>query len=91
MGEYENPTLQDGGELGVQRKVYYRELMARYGHHLALTWNLGEENQNTAAQRKAFAAYFKAVDPYKHPVVSLAIHELLLIGSFFHSHSMSII
>jgi hypothetical protein len=59
--------------------VYYRELIARYGHHLALNWNIGEENQNTDAQRKAFAAYFQAVDPYNHPVVSLSIHDLVLI------------
>jgi hypothetical protein len=78
LTEYENSNLLDGGELGIQRKVYYRELVARYGHHLALSWNIGEENQNTDAQRKAFAKYFEAVDPYNHPLVRLEIHELLL-------------
>jgi hypothetical protein len=73
MSEYENPNHLDGGELGTQRKVYYRELMARYGHHLALNWNIGEENQNTDTQRKEFFRYFEAVDPYDHPVVSLTI------------------
>ena len=33
----------DNGDLGPQRKLYYRELIARFGHHLALNWNLGEE------------------------------------------------
>jgi hypothetical protein len=31
------------GHTGVQRRVYLRELVARFGHHLAVTWNLGEE------------------------------------------------
>jgi hypothetical protein len=62
--ETENDQLLDGGELGVQRKLYYRELIARFGHHLAINWNLGEENSNTDAQRKAFATYIKQLDPY---------------------------
>ena len=30
-----NENLHDGGNLGNQRKLYYRELAARFGHHLA--------------------------------------------------------
>ena len=45
--EQENDQLLDGGKLGLQRRLYYRELVARFGHHLALNWNLGEENTNT--------------------------------------------
>jgi hypothetical protein len=67
--ETENDQLLDGGNLGLQRKLYYRELVARFGHHLAIVWNLGEENTNTDAQRKAFADFLRAVDPYDHPVV----------------------
>ncbi|MHC4147986.1 MAG: DUF5060 domain-containing protein [Planctomycetota bacterium] len=67
--EQENDQGLDGGGLGIQRKLYYRELIARFGHHLALVWNLGEENTNTHAQRKAFATFFKNNDPYRHPVV----------------------
>jgi hypothetical protein len=67
--EQENDQGLDGGELGPQRKLYYRELIARFGHHLVLVWNLGEENTNTNSQRKAFARYIKKVDPYDHPVV----------------------
>jgi len=67
--ETENDQLLDGGELGVQRKLYYRELIARFGHHLALNWNLGEENTNTTEQRVAFARYFHEHDPYGHPIV----------------------
>lgn len=59
----------DGGELGPQRKVYFRELIARFGHNLALNWNLGEENTQTTQQVKDMAAYLREVDPYEHPVV----------------------
>jgi len=67
--EQENDQGLDGGEIGIQRKLYYRELVARFAHHLALVWNLGEENTNTDAQRKAFAQYIRELDPYDHPIV----------------------
>ena len=67
--ETENDQLLDGGDLGRERKLYYRELIARFAHHPALVWNLGEENTNTNGQRKAFCEYFQALDPYDHPVV----------------------
>lgn len=67
--ETENDQGLDAGELGPQRKLYYRELIARFAHHLGITWNLGEENTNTDAQRKAFCKYIRALDPYDHPIV----------------------
>ena len=68
--ETENELLLDGGNLGRQRKAYFRELVARFSYHAALTWNLGEENdENTDAQRKAFADYIRDLDPYDHPIV----------------------
>ncbi len=75
--ETENELLLDQGNTGPLRQLYYHELIARFGHHLALTWNLGEENgpnpwsplgQNDA-QRKAMARFFKMNDPYQHPVL----------------------
>ena len=67
--ETENDQALDGGELGPQRRSYYRELIARFAHHLALVWNLGEENTNTDQQRKAFADLIRKLDPYDHPIV----------------------
>jgi hypothetical protein len=68
--ETENELMLDGGETGNQRKLYYRELIARFGHHLGLNWNLGEEiNDATSTQKKAWAQYFHDNDPYKHPIV----------------------
>jgi hypothetical protein len=74
--EAENQRLLDDGDTGVQRKLYYRELIARFSHHLALNWNLGEEigswgkvkGQNTI-QKQAMAQYFHEHDPYQHHIV----------------------
>lgn len=74
--ETENETMLDSGNTGLERKLYYRELIARFGHHNALAWNLGEENgpdsgaptaQNDE-QRAAMADYFESHDPYGHAV-----------------------
>ncbi|MBT6006125.1 MAG: DUF5060 domain-containing protein, partial [Prolixibacteraceae bacterium] len=72
LQETENECLLDQGHTGVQRKVYLRELVARFGHHLAVTYNLGEENGpanwtpigQTDQQRKDMATYLKEVNPY---------------------------
>ncbi|MEM0964946.1 MAG: DUF5060 domain-containing protein [Verrucomicrobiota bacterium] len=59
----------DGGDLGDERKLYYRELIARFGHHLALNWNLGEETTQTTEQQQDMAQYFRDHDPYGHNIV----------------------
>ena len=63
-----NENWLDDGELGVQRKLFFRELIARFGHGLAIKWNLSEENDFTIPQLKAFATYIRAVDPYDHQI-----------------------
>jgi len=63
------PECLDNGDLGVQRKLYCRELIARFGHNLALNWNLGEENTQSTAQQKAMINYIAALDPYHHNIV----------------------
>ncbi len=63
------PESLDGGDLGPERRLYLRELVARFGYHLALNWNLGEENTQTAPQQRAMAKYIKDIDPYDHPIV----------------------
>jgi hypothetical protein len=79
LQETENETLLDNGDTGPYRQLYFRELIARFGHHLGLVWNTGEENgpvpwakdmpaQNDR-QRKAMAKFIKEHDPYNHPVV----------------------
>ncbi|WP_299187263.1 DUF5060 domain-containing protein [uncultured Aquimarina sp.] len=67
--ETENDNLMDGDNFGRERKLYYRELIARFGHHLALNWNLTEETTLTDNVAKSTASYIKDVDPYDHNIV----------------------
>lgn len=59
-----------GGSAGLNpiRRLYYRELAARFSHHLAVIWNLGEENNTPDTDRKEIAAYIRSLDPYDHPI-----------------------
>ncbi|MCW5982194.1 MAG: DUF5060 domain-containing protein [Bryobacteraceae bacterium] len=67
--ETENDRALGGGPgLNPIRKLYYRELCARFSHHLALIWNLGEENNTPDKDRKEIAAYIRSLDPYRHPI-----------------------
>ncbi|MBT5017816.1 MAG: DUF5060 domain-containing protein [Planctomicrobium sp.] len=63
------PESLDGGKMGLQRKLYCRELIARFGHNLALNWNLGEENTQSTEEQQAMINYITALDPYSHPIV----------------------
>lgn len=71
--EAENVNLLDKGHLGPQRKLYYRELIARFSHHLALNWNLGEEvglgHEVSTEKKQAWASFFAENDPYHHHLV----------------------
>jgi hypothetical protein len=62
-----NENLHDNGTLGPQRKLFYRELVARFAHHAGLFWNIGEENDYGSTKQKEFAAYIRSQDPYDHP------------------------
>jgi len=59
----------DGGDLGAERRLYLREMIARFGYLLAINWNLGEENTQTAEQQRAMAGYIRSLDPYGHHIV----------------------
>ncbi len=65
-----NENYHDGGTLGVERKLYYRELIARFGHHNGIQFNVGEENDYGTERRVQFARFIKEVDPYDHPVTT---------------------
>ncbi|MFO7920224.1 MAG: S1 RNA-binding domain-containing protein, partial [Nioella sp.] len=78
--EHENQGLLDNGAIGANTKLYYRELIARFGHHLALNWNLCEEigdwaNHGTPSmpldinQRRALSEYIYETDAYHHHMV----------------------
>ncbi len=75
LQETENDQMLDGrtgvsgSSLSVERMVYMREMVARFGHGNGVQWNLGEENTNSNAQRADMAEWMKAVDGYDHLVV----------------------
>jgi hypothetical protein len=77
LQETENECLLDCGYLDVQRKLYLRELIARFSHHLAVTWNLGEEHYpadfspygQTYKDTKLMANFLRDTDPYDNFIV----------------------
>ncbi len=67
--ENENSARMGIDKLTMARKLYYRELIARFGHHLALNWNLSEETKVTLNVIKETASFIRNLDPYKSHVV----------------------
>ena len=73
FNEAEKPNkLELGADLTTDRKLFYREMVARFAHHNAILWNLCEEYNIVLdlgpENVKAFARYLKEVDPYDHPI-----------------------
>ena len=60
------------GKMSVERKLYYRELIARFAHHSGVVWDLDEEMDRfryfKTQDIEDIANYIKALDPYKHPI-----------------------
>ena len=77
LQETENETMLDGGDTGPMRQLYFREMIARFGHHPGLIFNLGEENgfaefspiAQYDGQRKAMTDFLTEIDPYNHPIL----------------------
>jgi hypothetical protein len=63
------PASLDGGRLGPERKLYCRELIARYAHNLALNWNIGEENTQSSEEIRDMVKFLRDSDPYQHHIV----------------------
>lgn len=74
--ETNNKRELDNATLGPERKLFYRELIARFGHHNAMQWMISEEynrNRNSNGELapstvKAFAQFIQDIDPYDHPI-----------------------
>jgi hypothetical protein len=64
----------DSAWTGFNREMFYREMVARFGHHNGMIWNIGEEYNETyyAADVKIFAQILRDLDPYDHP---LTVHQ----------------
>lgn len=88
LTETENEVYFEVAELGTSsgfsnsRKIYYREMVARFGHHLAISWNLGEEcgwndaggyaAASTSQQRKDWTDYLRALTCYQD---NISVHN----------------
>ena len=67
--ETETDHLMDEGVFGIEGKLYYRELIARFGHHLSMNWNLGEENNQPIEEALKVAHYVSKLDAYSSHLV----------------------
>ena len=64
-----NEKWLDNGALGTERKLFLREMVARFAHNPAIKWNLCEETDYYDAQHLTdFAAYIQSQDAYGHPI-----------------------
>ncbi len=66
--EVANELWLDGGTLGTERRLFYREMIARFSHHPALRWNLCEETDFNAATLGSFAQWITDLDAYEHAI-----------------------
>jgi len=77
LQETENELTLDGGDMGPERELYFKELISRFAHHPGLIWNLGEENGpvfwrpdgQSDQQRRDMISALTRLDPYDHPIV----------------------
>ena len=68
LQESDNENLLDNGALGIERKVYYREMLSRFGHLPGWIWDLGEANGLGDERQSEDAAWLFEQDPYSHPI-----------------------
>lgn len=61
-----NENWLDDGVMGLERKLFFRELSARFGYLNGVKWNLSEENDYPVSVLRQMAFYMDAVDPYGH-------------------------
>lgn len=57
------------GVLYDSRRLYYREMIARFGYHSAITWYLDGDGTSTITEILQRAEYIRSVDPYKNPII----------------------
>ena len=79
MQEQENQLLLDDGDTRIERRLFLREMIARFAHHENIIWNIGEENGGQYSywpqgqsdqQRFSMIRYLKDNDPYKRALIA---------------------
>ncbi|HPN36569.1 MAG TPA: DUF5060 domain-containing protein [bacterium] len=65
----------DGALIPANRENFYRYIIARFGHHTGLIWNLREEynERYSSTQAVNYSLLLQQLDPYDHPI---AVHNV---------------
>ena len=60
----------DSAWTGYDHDLYLREMIARFGHHPGLIWNVGEEANEvySTGEQESLARKIQQIDSYNHPV-----------------------
>ena len=66
--EIANERWLDDGELGLERQLFLREMIARYAFALGLKWNLSEENDYSVEFLRETSDYIASLDWTDKPV-----------------------
>jgi hypothetical protein len=68
-----------GNGLTLERKLYYREMVARFAHHPAVFWIIGDESDyfDEVAAMESLASEIRALDPYRHPIAFHSKHPCI--------------
>lgn len=69
--EVGNTEWLDQGQLGPQRKLFFRELVARFSYLNGVKWNLSEESRFGSALEIQMAEHIRSLDWAAHPI---AVH-----------------
>lgn len=83
--ETENEQIFDNGiAIGPERKVYFREMVARFAHLPAVSWIMSEETRLKdlfpSDYNRQRIQYFRSIDPYDHPT---GLHNGVINGMDF--------
>ena len=76
LSEASNNVDLNGGEMGLEYRIYYREMVARFSHHLGWRYNIAEEPTMSNEEVRQAAEVLHGLDPYGHPVGSHCSHKI---------------
>lgn len=63
LAEAEPTNVNYLGDFSIERRLFYKEMVARFGHH-TVKWNIGEEQPYSIPQLVRYAEYLDSVDSY---------------------------
>jgi hypothetical protein len=69
-----DPYDAKNGALYDTRRLYYREMIARFSHHTKITWIIRGMNAKDVTER---SKYIRSVDPYQNPIlVGISVDDM---------------